>query len=43
MNAMDEGRFVAQIINDNQRVTTSMNPEGFEFEISESEGPRSMP
>lgn len=43
MNAMDEDRCVAQIINNNQKVQTSMNSEGFEPEISESEGPRSMP
>jgi len=43
MNAMDEDRFVAQTINHNQKVQTSMNPEGFEPEISESEGSRIMP
>jgi hypothetical protein len=42
MNAMDEGRFVAQTTNLNQKVKTSMNPEGFEPEISESKGSRSM-
>jgi hypothetical protein len=39
MNAMNEGRFTAETINHNQKVQTSMNPEGFEPEISEARAP----
>jgi hypothetical protein len=43
MNGKNEGRFITQTTNHNLKAQTSMNPGGFEPEISKSEGPRSMP
>ena len=43
MNGKDEGRFVTQTTNHNEKAQTSMNPGGFEPEILKSEGPRKIP
>ena len=43
MRPRDEGRLIPETINHKQKVQTSMNPAGFEPEISESEDTRSMP